>query len=87
MKRSVTACCATALLAAVAMTTPAGAATIVADAGPGYAAAWTQDFSAHRYYRYYRHHRHYGYYRGYYGGPYYSYAYEPGPYYYGRPYY
>ncbi len=82
MRTLLAACSATALLAAVAMTTPASANATHATVGAS--AATSQDFSARRYHH--RHYyRHYGYYGGYYGAPYYAYA--PGPYYYGGPYY
>ncbi len=87
MRRILTACSATALLAVVATATPANAhATPGASVSHERAQGLTHNFSARRHYRHHRYYRRYGYYGGYYD-PYYAYAYEPGPYYYGRPYY
>ena len=81
MRRILTVCAASAILALWAIATPADAAASQSNAGFENGVASSQDFSARRY----RHYRHYGY-RGYYGAPYY--AYEPAPYYYGpRTYY
>ena len=85
MRTILAVCSAGAMLATLALTTPATAGTPLS-AGYEQAQASSQDFSARRYsrrhYRYYRgrYYRPYGYY-----GPYYGYG--PGPYYYGPRYY
>ena len=82
MRRILALCSASAMLAIVALATPASASVIQSSVGNEHAQTSSQDFSARR--RHHRYYRHYGY-RGYYGAPYY--AYEPAPYYYGPRYY